>query len=78
MVFATLQGASSYIHQQLSAERYPQSEIWGDPTFLDYKRFNIYPDDMSQEKSDPILNTIKMFFYTIRNAKKGKKLNPKP
>jgi hypothetical protein len=40
MAFAALQGASSDIHhaQQLSADRYPQSDVWGDPTFLDYIR----------------------------------------
>ena len=52
MALASLQGASSDIHQaqQLSAEIYPQSDVWGDPTFLDYIRLNKYPDDMSQEK----------------------------
>jgi hypothetical protein len=52
MAFASLQGASSDIHQaqQLSADKYPQSDVWGDPTFLDYIRLNRYPDDMSQEK----------------------------
>ncbi len=35
MAFASLQGASSDIHQaqQLSADKYPQSDVWGDPTF---------------------------------------------
>jgi hypothetical protein len=44
MAFATLQGASSDIHQaqQLSADRYPQSNIWGDPTFLDYIRMTCH------------------------------------
>jgi hypothetical protein len=52
MAFASLQGATSDIHhaQQLSAEIYPRSDVWGDPTFLDYIRLNKYPDDMSQEK----------------------------
>ena len=52
MAFCTLQGASSEIHQaqQLSGDLYPQSDVWGDPTFLDYIRNNRYPDDMSQDK----------------------------
>jgi hypothetical protein len=52
MAFASLQGASSETHQaqQLRGEKCPQSDVWGDPTFLDYIRFNKYPDDMSQEK----------------------------
>ncbi len=52
MAFASLQGASSDIHpaQQLSADKYPQSDVWGDQTFLDYIRLNSYPDDMSPEK----------------------------
>ena len=52
MALASLQGASPDIHQaqQLSAERYPESDVWGDPIFLEYIRSNVYPDDMPQEK----------------------------
>ena len=35
MAFASLQGASSETHQaqQLRGEKYPQSDVWGDPIF---------------------------------------------
>jgi hypothetical protein len=65
MAFAALQGASSDIHhaQQLSACRYPQSDVWGDPTFLDYIRFNRYPDDMSQEKRRHMRKRASMYSW---------------
>ena len=37
MAFCSLQGASLETHraQQLHGEKYPLSDVWGDPTFLD-------------------------------------------